>query len=77
MLQVTFFKSKFNKSRKTKEGNHLGTIQMSYVYLCETLLVTLIRLQSLHSSPLNNATISNMKSDNCKALQKELKTIAL
>jgi hypothetical protein len=26
----------------------------------------------LHCSPLQNATISNMKSDNCKALQKKM-----
>jgi hypothetical protein len=39
--------------------------------------VTLIGLQPLHCEPLENATISKMKSDIFKALQKRLETIAL
>jgi hypothetical protein len=54
----------------------LGTIQIStgtsfsIKFLCVTLFVTLIGLQPLLCSLLQNATISKMKSDNFKALQK-------
>jgi hypothetical protein len=35
------------------------------------------RVRPLHQRPLQNATISKVKSDNCKAFQKRTKTIAL
>jgi hypothetical protein len=41
------------------------------------MLVTLNGLAPLHCRPLQNATISKMKSDNFKAKQKGLQAIAL
>jgi hypothetical protein len=39
------------------------------------IMVIFVPVTSLHWRPLQNATISKMKSDNCKALQKNFWTV--